>query len=137
MYSVAWEFARAKYVVTVRSLSETWLDEQGKPTWATAPFTANAPHPLGLDPYLGAVYELEVLEVFKGSPPKRLRLFSSNTTARVPLPVNGEYLLFIQEHDGPNEAGLTIFVDNCGNSASLTVSAETLREFRRLKPPRR
>jgi hypothetical protein len=97
-YSVAKEFARSRFVVRARSLRETWLDENGKPTWATAPFRSGAPHPLGMDPYLGAIYELEILEVFKGAPPSRLELFSSNTTARTPLPVNGEYLLFLQEH---------------------------------------
>lgn len=134
MYSVAKEFARSRFVVRVRSLSETWLDEDGKPTWATPPFHTGAEHPLGMDPYLGAIYELEVLETFKGRPPTKLKLFSSNSTARVPLPVNGEYLLFIQQHPGPgvDEAGLKIFVDNCGNSVAMPFAASTLREVRSL-----
>ena len=38
MYSVTKDFGRSRYVVRVRSLSETWLDEAGKPDVATPPF---------------------------------------------------------------------------------------------------
>jgi len=130
MYSVAREFKRAKYVVLVRSLKETWLDENGKPTWPTPPYRAGGRMPLGMDPYLGAIYELEVTEVFKGAPARRLKVFSSNTTARTPLPVGGEYLLFMGEHDGPDEAGLTLYIDNCGNSSDLPTARATLQAVR-------
>jgi hypothetical protein len=132
-YSVAKEYARSRYVVRVRSFSETWLGEDGKPAWATPPFLAGGSSPLGLDPFLGAIYELDVVKVFKGSPPKRLRFFSSNTTARTPLPVGGEYLLFIQEYrDGVNEAGLSTFVDHCGNSTEMPFAGPALREVMKL-----
>jgi hypothetical protein len=129
-YSVEKEFARAKFVVRVRSLSETWLGEDGKPTWPTPPYGRGASHPMGLDPYLGAIYELEVLEVFKGSPDKKLRLFSSNTTARTPIPPPGEYLLFIQQSRGSDEVGLQIYVDNCGNSSGMPTAGATLQTVR-------
>lgn len=129
LYSIGKEFRRAKYVVRAKSLRETWLGEDGKPAWPTQPFNAGGLNPLGMDPFLGAVYELEVLEVFKGAPQRLLQIFSSNTTARVPLPVNGEYLLFIQEYKEPgvDEAGLRIWVDHCGNSAEMPFAQATLQ----------
>jgi hypothetical protein len=72
------------------------------------------------------------MDVFKGSPPPRLKVFSSNTTVRTPLPVGREYLLFLGEHDGTDEAGLTLYVDPCGNSSEISADDATLQAVRAL-----
>ena len=42
--------------------------------------------------------------------------------------MNGEYLLFIQQSRDTDEVGLSIFVDNCGNSMGTPYDTRTLLE---------
>ena len=130
-YSVAHEFGRSTFVVEVRSLSETWLGGNGKPKALEPPFQDGALRPWGFDPYAGALYEAEVLRIYKGKPPRRLTLFSENSTARFHLAVGQKYLLFVfpveTEHNGRQ-----LTVDTCGNSGDLDRSRKALAEVRKL-----
>jgi hypothetical protein len=61
------------------------------------PFQYKAPRPWGFDPYIGAFYDAEVVQVFKGKPAAQLRLFSENSTARFWLGVGDEFIMFVTE----------------------------------------
>ena len=131
-YSVTKEFARAKYVVRAKIIKETWIGDDGKPAALKPPFLNGGSKPLGFDPYLGAYYDVDVIETFKGNPPKQLRLFSENTTARFYLDVGREYLLFVFDDifDPPIRRALTS--DNCGNSTSIAEAQTALQTLRQL-----
>jgi hypothetical protein len=131
-YSVPKEFARAKYVVRAKSIKEMWIGEDGKPTTLKPPFLNGGSTPLGFDPYLGAYYDVEVVETFKASPPKQLRLFSENSTGRFYLDVGREFLLFVFDEvfDPPIRRALT--ADNCGNSAYTDKAQSAIKILRQL-----
>lgn len=128
-YSVAQEFERAKYVAVIRVTAETWLGEDGKPKALQPPFQFDGPRPWGFDPYLGAYYDVVVLTPYKGDPPRRLRLFSENTTARFWLTIGGSYLAFMHEWDQDIDGiGRPLTLDNCGNSLPLNRAGRIRRE---------
>ncbi len=131
-YSVSHEFRRSEYIVEVKVDRETWLDEDGKEKPLQPPFQNGGPRPWGFDPYMGAYYDLEVLKSFKGRPPRRLRVFSENTTARFWLVVGSKHILFLTEEtfDPPVLKSLT--VDTCGNSKPLDTASGLLRTLGRL-----
>ncbi len=134
-YSVSHEFGRAKFVVTATAVSETWLGEDGKEKPLEPPFMNGAPRPLGFDPYLGAYYEVQIRQAFKGTPPSLLRVFSENTTARFWLKTGGDYLLFIDEGTF-DVIGNQLTLDTCGNSADIANAHKALREVRKLSSAR-
>ena len=115
--------------MTAKVLSETWLDEDGRPTALEAPLVGGD-QPIGLDPYLGANYAIQPLEVLKGSPPQQLTLFSENTTARFPMKVGATYLLFVYEATDTDPPYLHL--DSCGNSGLLDNRTPILADVRRL-----
>jgi len=131
-YSVAKELTRAKYVVLAKVVRETWLGEDGKPAVPKPPFQNGASRPWGFDPYMGAYYDVDVIETFKGNPPKRLRLFSENSTARFWLDINSEVLMFVTEERFDPPVGLKPTLDNCGNSALVKKAQATIRTLRQL-----
>ena len=49
--------------------------------------------------YLGTSFDVEVLETFNGPAPKRVRLFSENSTARFYIEIGDEHLLFMDESE--------------------------------------
>jgi len=128
-YSVSKELARSRYVVVGRVVSETWLGEDGKPKALQPPFQGGRPRPWGFDPYIGAVYDIEVLRVIKGRPGPRVALFSENSTARFWLDVGGEYLFFISEETFDEPIGRRLTIDTCGNSASSEKAKEVLKRL--------
>ena len=78
--------------------------------------------------YLGGVtYTATVHEVLKGSVPKRMRLFSENSSGRFPMHVGSVYLLFVYRALG------RAIVDSCGNSGLLSERTAVLESVRRLK----
>jgi len=117
-YSLSKELTRSRYLVVGRVLSETWLGRDGKPKALQPPFQDGRPRPWGFDPYMGAVYEIEVLRIIKGQPGPQIALFSENSTARFWLDVGGEYLFFITEDTFDEPIGRRLTIDTCGNSAS-------------------
>lgn len=117
-YSVRGEFKRSDIVALVRAQSVTWLDENRKPTRLKPPLAIGS-IPGGLDPYIGAYYEVSLVKAFKGDPPARFRIFSENTTARTPLRMGKTLLLFISRTTKADEYQRVgdLTVDYCGNSA--------------------
>lgn len=132
-YSVRGEFRRADIVAIVRAESVIWLDEQRRPTKLRKPL-AFGNTPGGFDPYIGAYYAVRLIEAFKGNPPTRFRIFSENTTARTPLRMGKNLLLFISRSrstDAYQRIG-DLTVDNCGNSALASKAAREVRLVSRL-----
>ena len=75
----------------------------------------------------GTTYTVRVDERLRGQLPRRVRLFSENSSGRLPMEVGTKYLLFVY-----SDRGRTM-VDNCGNSEAHSVSSPKLRDVRRLK----
>ena len=116
-YSPRAEFLRSDYVAKVRITGETWLDMHFRPTVLKSPLKFGS-MPSGLDPYAGVNYRAELLKAFKGKLPRQFNIYSENTTARVPLRVGEEYLVFLSREprsDAYVRAG-ALTIDNCGNS---------------------
>ena len=128
--SVKAEFKRATYVVAASVQKETWLDEKGRPTKLAGTLTFGT-IPSGLDPYLGANYDVEVLKSFKGKAPRHLTVFSENSTARTPFSKQEKVLLFLLplwKGDKIGRAGPFV-VDNCGNSSKLDTAQKTIEQL--------
>ena len=136
-YSVPKEFGRAKYVVEVRVLRETWLGDDGKVKLLKPPFQDGARRPWGFDPYIGAYYDVKVLQVFKGALKPELRLFSDNSTSRFWLDVGSDYLLFISDDTFDPPIGVQLTTDNCGNSAGIKDARATVRTLEALSRSKR
>jgi hypothetical protein len=135
-YSIPHEYRRSKYVVKARVVREMWLGEDEKPKALEPPFQYEAPRPWGFDPYIGAFYDAEVVQVFKGKPAGRLRLFSENSTARFWLEVGDELIMFVTEELFDPPIGRQITIDTCGNSASVKKAQTTVRRVERLSGSR-
>jgi hypothetical protein len=73
-----------------------------------------------------------VLSGLKGNPPKHIRLFSENSTARFWLKTGTKYLLFVTDAKFDPPIGRSLTIDTCGNSAELTGHPALLRKLQRL-----
>ena len=134
-YSVNNEYKRSIFVVSVYVERETWLGLDGQPKALKGPFQNGASKPWGFDDYMGAYYDVVVVERFKGKPPHRFRLFSENSTARFWLTKGKNYVVFVDNgtFDKPIKSALS--VDTCGNSPVLRSKAGRL--IRKLKQLRK
>lgn len=117
--SVAAEYGSSKFVILGR---------------ATRTKNISSPEdPAGFD---WTVYEVKVLAVYKGQPPRSLKLVSPNTTSRFPMDEGKDYLLFIDHSSEPEFAGTEVlpadFVDNCGNSGLASERSKEIRMTQRL-----
>ena len=74
----------------------------------------------------GTTYEMKVDEVFRGRLPKRVRVFSENSSGRFQMDRRRKYLLFVYTEHG------RMTVDSCGNSEPLNSDSETLKTAKRL-----
>jgi hypothetical protein len=112
--SIAQEFASAPWVFIGR---------------ATASRDVPSPDDPGF--YDWTIYEVEVLKVFKGKPPHRIRLQSENTSGRFPMDRGKEYLLFVSHSPVVEMAGKEKlpgdYVDNCGHSGSIEEAGAAIR----------
>jgi hypothetical protein len=120
-YSITGEFRRADIVAIVRTERVTWLDENRRPTKLRKPLTFGN-QPGGFDPYIGAYYSVRLVKAFKGHPPLTFRVFSENTTARTPLRMRPNLLLFLTRTRAADEYERVgdLTVDSCGNSSLAT-----------------
>ncbi|MET0330192.1 MAG: hypothetical protein ABW154_02065, partial [Dyella sp.] len=82
------------------------------------------------------IYDVEVVETFKGKPPHRIKLLSENTSARFPMDKGKAYLLFVSQSSTVEMAGKEKlpqnYVDNCGNSGAVKDIEKTVRMVRGL-----
>ena len=141
-YSIAGEFRRSDLVVLVSATGVTWLDDNRRPVKLKPPLSFGT-MPGGLDPYLGAYYDVVLEKAYKGRPPRRFRIFSENTTARTPLAMHKPLLLFVKRvraADAYLQVG-DLTVDYCGNSVRADRMPQRVRAVERLaarhRKPRR
>jgi len=135
-YSVSHEFRRSRYVIEGQVVRETWLGEDGKEKPLQPPFQNGSRKPWGFDPYMGAYYDVRVLTIFKGDPPRTLRLFSENSTARFWFDVGSRQVLFVTEDAFDKPIGRSLTMDICGNSAPASKAGELLPKLRDLAADR-
>ncbi|SFR86855.1 hypothetical protein SAMN05216570_0143 [Dyella sp. OK004] len=118
--TVAAEYASSKFVVL------------GRPTRTKN--ISSPDDPAGFD---WTIYEVKVLAVYKGRPPRSVKLVSPNTTSRFPMVEGKDYLLFIEQSSEPEFAGKeplpADFVDNCGNSGLASERSTAIRVTQSLK----
>jgi hypothetical protein len=126
------EFSQSRFVIEATAERETWLGENEKPKALKPPFQSGQPRPWGFDPYMGAYFDVLVRSAFKGNPPKHLRLFSENSTARYWLKTGTKYLLFVIESKFDPPIGRALTVDTCGNSAELKGHSALRRKLKAL-----
>lgn len=69
------------------------------------------------------LYRVEVRRRFKGAVARFIQLRSDNTSARFPMALGEDYLLFL------NRDGRIYFVDSCGNSAPAKQAAPVIAEI--------
>ena len=95
--------------------------------------------PGGLDPYIGAYYQVRKIDIYKGKAPARLEVFSENTTGRTPLDIGKRYLLFLERQRGRDQYVRPgdLMADACGNSRELRHASAEVRLVRRLARTRR
>jgi hypothetical protein len=103
------EYARSKYVATVRVISST-----------SEPDAADGYYLNGVN------YRLQRLETLKGLPPETFTVFNENTSGRFDMDRGASYLVFVYREHG------RLRIDNCGNSGRLESSSEVLATVRRL-----
>lgn len=98
--------------------------------------TRNISSPDDPDGFDWTVYEVKVLTVYKGRPPKLIKLVSPNTSSRFPMDDGRDYLLFIEHSSKPERAGKELlpanFVDECGNSGLISERSAEIRSIRSL-----
>lgn len=112
--SVSEEFQEARFVFVGRAMHERNV------------FSAADP-----DDYDWTIYDVEVVQAFKGKPPHMIRLLSENSSARFTMEPGKTYLLFVNhmpmdERDG-EETLPHDFVDNCGNSGVMEAAGEKIK----------
>lgn len=117
--SVTEEYQQAQFVVVGRATHERHVFSETDP-----------------DEFDWTIYDVEVVQTFKGAPPHTIQLLSENSSARFPMDAGKTYLLFISrmpmvEREG-DETLPADFVDNCGNSEPMEAPDERLKAVSRL-----
>jgi hypothetical protein len=121
--AVSAEFKAATSVITGRVTAERNISE-----------------PDDSEGYAWTVYTVQVLETFKGTPPRTIQLLSENTSARFWMDAGKTYLLFVLHSSTVEMAGQERlpmdYIDNCGNSAVVEHAEHALRMVRSLSKVR-
>jgi len=79
----------------------------------------NIPIPEDPENYELTVYTVQIERVLKGSLAPRVRLLSSNTTARYWMEVGERHILFLTREWKENQSMADYYVNNCGHSSRL------------------
>jgi len=77
--------------------------------------------------YEGDEYAVQVKEVFKGKPNKKIAIFSENSSGRFPMEVGKTYIIFLYSELGRHH------IDNCGNSGLQSENHDTIQTLRQMK----
>jgi hypothetical protein len=121
--SVPEEFREARFVVLGRATHEQNISSAEDP-----------------DGYDWTVYDVEILQAFKGTPPRTMRLLSENSSSRFPMEAGKTYLLFVSHMPMVESEGNDVlpqdFVDNCGNSDALDAAGAKLMAVKQLSQGR-
>jgi hypothetical protein len=111
--SLEQEFGQSRFVVVGRVIAESAVDR--------------GPEGVG-----GTNYVVAVTEILRGRPPKKITIFSENSSGRFPMVRGATYVLFVTKQTVEAFPKPVYTVDNCGHSGQLPASAKTLDEARRL-----
>ena len=121
--SVPAEFKDATFVIIGRVLGERNISTPDDP-----------------EGYDWTIYNVQVLETFKGKLQKTIRLLSENTSARFSMNTGKTYLLFISHSSMVEMAGRerlpADYVDNCGNSGLVKDNEKAVKTVRDLSNAR-
>jgi hypothetical protein len=121
--SVPAEFKSAVLVITGRVTDARNISEPDDP-----------------DGYAWTVYTVQVLQTFKGSPPRTIRLLSENSSARFYMDTGQTYLLFVSHSPVAEMAGQerlpTDYIDDCGNSALVKDAKSAVDKVKELSKSR-
>ena len=121
--TVAAEFHSAALVITGRVTGERNISEADDP-----------------EGYAWTVYTVRVVETFKGTPQRTIRLLSENTSARFSMDTGKTYFLFVSRSPFVEMAGQERlpedYVDNCGNSAAAEEAELAIKAVRDLTKTR-
>ena len=80
----------------------------------------------------GTFYSVKVAETPKGSPSKRVELYSENSSGRFPMRIGVQYLVFADYGVFEGISRERLVVTNCGNSAPLSKAHKALAILRKL-----
>jgi len=81
----------------------------------------------------GTFYSIQVAKVFKGSPPKKVELYSENSSGRFPMKVGSSYLILAYEGVFEGIEGRRLALDNRGNSGTEKRSKNALKILNELQ----
>lgn len=117
-----------------------WLSHGDERVTGRVTTERNISEPDDPEGYAWTVYTVQVLEIFKGTPPRTLRLLSENTSARFSMDTGKTYLLFVSQAPGVEMAGKehlpSDYVDNCGNAAVAKDAEPAIKTVRGLSKAR-
>jgi hypothetical protein len=111
--SLADEFRQSTFVLTGRVIAESVVDR--------------GPNRIG-----GKNYVVVVTEILRGKPPKKITIFSEDSSGRFPMVPGARYILFVTKQTVEAFSDPVYTVDNCGHSGRLPGSSKVLDEARRL-----
>jgi hypothetical protein len=79
----------------------------------------------------GIYYEIQIIDVFRGSPKETVTVFSENSSGRFPMEVGQSYLVFtsIEPQEYVKD---TYAISNCGNSGKIHERQEALKAIKQL-----
>jgi hypothetical protein len=77
----------------------------------------------------GWIYTLTVEKIFRGTSSKTIEVYTENSSARLPLDLGKQYLLFASKRHGRLE------IVGCGNSALLSGASKSIQELEKIKIP--
>jgi hypothetical protein len=81
----------------------------------------------------GTFYSVEVVEALKGSAPRRLKVYSEESSGRFPMRIGVQYVIFAGSGTFEGISRQQLAINNCGNSAPLPKGDKTLERVRRLR----
>jgi len=113
------EFAESEVVLIGQVLSERETSKPPKP-----PNSA-----LVLDP--GHTYTLQVIEVFRGKPRKRVELFAEYNSGQFPMDIGKTYLVFASAQ------GSVLSASPCGSAGEVKERAREIAQVRKLAEEKR
>ena len=76
----------------------------------------------------GMFYTVSVGKIFKGNLSHQIKLYSENNSARFPMDIGGEYLIFASKQHFKDIGKSQFTVNACGNSAPLPQAKKIVSE---------
>jgi len=77
--------------------------------------------------YEGDEYTVQVKEIFKGKPNKKINIFSENSSGRFPMEIGKTYIIFLHTELGRHQ------INNCGNSGLQSEKQDIIKALRQIR----